>query len=53
MIESIEDERGLLRHRLPYVAKVGVFGRPTPAQNVETMCRVRGIVEKGPEWFWS
>ena len=53
MIEPIEDERGLLRHRPPYVAKVGVFGRPTLIQNVETMYWVRGIVEKGPEWFWS
>ena len=51
MIESIEGKRGLPRHRPPYVAEVGVFGRPTLVQNVETMYWVRDIVEKGPEWF--
>ena len=53
MIESIEGKRGLPRHRPPYVAEVGVFGRPTLVQNVETMYWVRDIVEKGPEWFVS
>ena len=53
MIESIEGKRGLPRHRPPYVAEVGVFGRPTLVQNVETMYWVRDIVEKGPEWFSS
>ena len=53
MIESIEGKRGLPRHRPPYVAEVGVFGRPTLVQNVETMYWVRDIVEKGPEWFAS
>ena len=51
MIESIEGKRGLPRHRPPYVAEVGVFGRPTLAQNVETLYWVRDIVEQGPEWF--
>ncbi|MCP5151428.1 MAG: NAD(P)H-dependent oxidoreductase subunit E [Chromatiales bacterium] len=53
MIESIEGKRGLPRHRPPYVAEVGLFGRPTLVQNVETMFWVRDIVEKGPEWFAS
>jgi len=50
MIESIEGKRGLPRHRPPYVAQVGLFGRPTLEQNVETLYWVRDIVEKGPEW---
>ena len=41
------------RHRPPYVAEVGLFGRPTLVQNVETMYWVRDIVEKGAEWFAS
>ena len=53
MIESIEGKRGLPRHRPPYVAQVGLFGRPTLVQNVETLYWVRGIVEKGPGWFTS
>jgi formate dehydrogenase len=53
MIESIEGKRGLPRHRPPYVAQVGLFGRPTLEQNVETLYWVRDIVEKGPEWVTS
>ena len=47
MIESIEGKRGLPRHRPPYVAQVGLFGRPTLEQNVETLYWIRDIVEKG------
>ncbi|HLK84855.1 MAG TPA: NAD(P)H-dependent oxidoreductase subunit E [Xanthobacteraceae bacterium] len=53
MIESIEGKRGLPRHRPPYVAQVGLFGRPTLEQNVETLYWVRDIVEKGAPWFTS
>ncbi len=51
MIESIEGKRGLPRHRPPYVAQVGLFGRPTLEQNVETMFWIRDIIEKGAEWM--
>ncbi len=51
MIESIEGKRGLPRHRPPYVAEVGLFGRPTLVQNVETLYWIRDIVDKGPDWF--
>src|SRR6202140_4977020 len=53
MIESIEGKRGLPRHRPPYVAQVGLFGRPTLEQNVETLFWLRDIVEKGASWFTS
>ena len=53
MIESIEGKRGLPRHRPPYVAQVGLFGRPTLEQNVETLYWVRDIVEKGAAWMTS
>jgi formate dehydrogenase len=53
MIESIEGKRGLPRNRPPYVAQVGLFGRPTLEQNVETLYWVRDIVEKGVDWFAS
>jgi formate dehydrogenase len=53
MIESIEGKRGLPRHRPPYVAQVGVFGRPTLVQNIETLYWIRDIVEKGATWFTS
>ena len=53
MLESIEGKRGLPRHRPPYAAQVGLFGRPTLINNVETLYWIRDIVEKGPEWFAS
>ncbi len=53
MIESIEGKRGLPRHRPPYVAQVGLFGRPTLEQNVETLYWIRDIVEKGVDWATS
>jgi formate dehydrogenase beta subunit len=51
MIESIEGKRGLPRHRPPYIAEVGLFGRPTLNHNVETLWWIRDIVEKGAEAF--
>jgi len=53
MIESIEGKRGLPRHRPPYVAQVGLFGRPTLEQNVETLFWARDIIEKGAAWMTS
>ena len=53
MIESIEGRRGEPRMRPPYIAQVGLFGRPTLAHNFETLFWVREIVEKGGEWFGS
>jgi formate dehydrogenase len=51
MIESIEGKRGEPRLRPPYVAQVGLFGRPTLEHNMETLHWVREILEKGPDWF--
>jgi formate dehydrogenase len=51
MIESIEGKRGMPRLRPPYVAQVGLFGRPTLEHNMETLFWVRDILEKGAEWF--
>ncbi|MGQ0591719.1 MAG: NAD(P)H-dependent oxidoreductase subunit E, partial [Gammaproteobacteria bacterium] len=53
MIESIEGKRGMPRLRPPYVAEVGLFGRPTREHNLETLYWVRDIIERGPEWFAS
>ena len=51
MIESIEGKRGEPRMRPPYIAQVGLFGKPTLEHNFETLYWVRDIVEKGPDWF--
>ena len=53
MIESIEGKRGMPRLRPPFVAEVGVFGRPTLEHNLETLFWVRDIIEKGADWFTS
>ncbi len=53
MIESIEGKRGMPRLRPPYVAQVGLFGRPTLEHNCETLFWVRDVIEKGSEWFDS
>ena len=53
MIESIEGKRGMPRLRPPYVAQVGLFGRPTLEHNMETLHWVREILEKGADWFAS
>ena len=53
MIESIEGKRGEPRMRPPYIAQVGLFGRPTLEHNFETLYWVRDIVQKGPAWFSS
>ncbi len=51
MIESIEGKRGEPRMRPPYIAQVGLFGRPTLEHNFETLYWVRDIVQLGPQWF--
>ncbi|WP_099864798.1 NADH-ubiquinone oxidoreductase-F iron-sulfur binding region domain-containing protein [Pararhizobium haloflavum] len=51
MLESIEGKRGLPRHRPPYIAEKGLFGRPTLNHNIETLWWVRDIAENGADWF--
>ena len=51
MIESIEGKRGMPRLRPPYVAQVGLFGRPTLEHNFETLYWVRQILEQGGAWL--
>ena len=49
MLESIEGKRGLPRLRPPYVAQVGLWGRPTLVHNVETLHWVARVVREGPQ----
>lgn len=51
MLESIEGKRGLPRHRPPYIAQVGLFGRPTLNHNIETLSWVPDILANGAKWF--
>ena len=51
MIESIEGKRGLPRHRPPYIAEKGLFGKPTLNHNIETLFWIPDILSKGADWF--
>jgi formate dehydrogenase len=51
LIESLEGKPGKPRHRPPYVAQEGLFGRPTLVNNVETVYWIPAIWNKGAEWF--
>lgn len=53
MVESIEGKRGMPRLRPPFLAEIGLFGRPTLEHNMESVYWVRDLVEKGPQWFTS
>ena len=51
MLESLEGKRGLPRHKPPFPSQVGLFGRPTLINNVETLYWVRDVIERGVDWF--
>ncbi|WP_407521725.1 NAD(P)H-dependent oxidoreductase subunit E [Methylobacterium oryzisoli] len=53
LIESLEGKRGLPRHKPPFPFQVGLFGRPTLINNVETLYWVRDLIEKGAGWWKS
>lgn len=53
LIESLEGKRGWPRIKPPFPAIEGLFRRPTVVNNVETICCVPHIVERGVDWFKS
>jgi formate dehydrogenase len=53
LIESVEGKRGLPRHKPPFPFQVGIFGRPTLINNVETLYWVRDLIERGAQWWKS
>ena len=53
LLESLEGKRAQPRNKPPFPAVVGLYGKPTAVNNVETLCNVPLIVLKGPEWYAS
>jgi NADH-quinone oxidoreductase subunit F len=53
LLESLEGKRAQPRNKPPFPAVVGLYGKPTAVNNVETLCNVPLVVLKGPEWFAS
>ena len=51
LLESIEGKRGQPRVKPPYPAQVGLWGKPTLINNVETYANIAQIILKGPEWY--
>jgi NADH-quinone oxidoreductase subunit F len=51
LLESLEGKRGWPRNKPPFPAIAGAFARPTVINNVETLCLVPPIIEKGSAWF--
>jgi NADH-quinone oxidoreductase subunit F len=48
LFESIEGKRGEPRNKPPFPVEVGLFGKPTAVNNVETLANVLAILEDGP-----
>src|SRR5512147_3011985 len=53
LIESLEGKRGWPRIKPPFPAVEGAFRKPTVVNNVETLCCVPHIIERGADWFTS
>jgi len=53
LIESLEGKRGWPRIKPPFPAVEGVFRKPTVVNNIETLCCVPFIVDRGVDWFKS
>jgi len=53
LLEALEGKRGWPRNKPPFPAIAGAFAKPTVINNVETLCCIPPILERGPEWFKS
>ncbi|RVT95422.1 NADH-quinone oxidoreductase subunit NuoF [Rhodovarius crocodyli] len=53
LIESLEGKKGTPRLKPPFPAAMGLYGRPTTVNNVETIAVVPTIMRRGPSWFAS
>ena len=51
LMNSLEGQRGYPRVKPPFPAQYGVWGCPTTINNVETICNVPLIINKGWEWY--
>jgi NADH-quinone oxidoreductase subunit F len=53
LIQSIEGNRGMPKHRPPYPALNGLWGCPTVINNVKTLATIPPIINKRGDWFRS
>jgi NADH:ubiquinone oxidoreductase subunit F (NADH-binding)/(2Fe-2S) ferredoxin/NAD-dependent dihydropyrimidine dehydrogenase PreA subunit len=53
LLASLEQKRGNPRHRPPFPANEGLFGKPTVINNVGTLSNIPLIIRKGAGWWKS
>ena len=53
MLTALEGRRPIPRSRPPRSAQSGLWGKPSVVNNVETLCNVPHIIERGADWFLS
>ncbi len=53
LLNSLEGKRAIPRAKPPFPPVVGLWGKPTNVNNVETLCNVPHIINRGPDWFKS
>lgn len=51
LLNALEGKRANPRTKPPFPQVSGLFGKPTIVQNIETLCNVHHIINKGPDWF--
>ena len=51
LLESLEGKKGMPRFKPPFPAAVGLYGRPTTINNVESLASVPTILREGAAWF--
>jgi len=51
LLEALEGKRGMPRLKPPFPGEVGLWGKPTLVQNVETIACVPSILQRGGRWF--
>lgn len=53
LLDSLEGKLGMPRVKPPFPAVVGLYGKPTVINNVETLANIPPIIEKGADWYKS
>jgi len=51
LISALEGKRAIPRAKPPFPQVSGLWGRPTIVNNVETLCNIHHIIERGADWF--
>jgi NADH-quinone oxidoreductase subunit F len=51
LLNSLEGKRAIPRAKPPYATTVGLWGRPTVIDNVETLCNIAHIINHDADWF--